>query len=107
MSGIVDTMDSGMVPEVPSNEGETLPARGSRVRHMRTSAYICVRLGDQLNSASAPEAAHPQEEVTRSSWKVAALGGLVELVLGPFSALQRSKRQLKAWKRRDMGYPHV
>lgn len=45
MSGIVETMLSGIVPDEPIKAGETFPARGSRVRHVRTSAYICPCVG--------------------------------------------------------------
>jgi len=40
MSGMVDTIDNGMVPEVPSKLGLTFPASGSRGRQVNTSAYI-------------------------------------------------------------------
>jgi hypothetical protein len=40
ISGMVDTIDSGIVPEVPSKAGLTLPASGSRGKQVNTSAYI-------------------------------------------------------------------
>lgn len=40
---MVDTIESGIVPLVPINAGDTLPARMSRGKHVSTSAYICVK----------------------------------------------------------------
>jgi hypothetical protein len=94
MSGIVETTERGIVPCVPIREGETFPARGSRVRVVRTSEYIyrASRLAGSRGRKRMGNETHLEEQIARTVREVSPRGRLIQFCRRPLPTLSTSTK---------------